>query len=31
MDKNITYSMEQDNIIEEYILDFLYQSAYMEH
>jgi len=31
MEKNISYSSEQENAFEEYILDFLYQSGYMEH
>lgn len=31
MEKNIIYSSEQENIYEDYILDYLYQSAFMEH
>jgi len=31
MDKEIIYSSEEEIIFEEYVLDFLYQSGYMEH
>jgi len=31
MDNNTNYLDEQEDTFEEYILDFLYQSGYMEH